>query len=402
MSQVVLTINAGSSSVKFAIFAYGGGGFDELARGQVEGLGANATFTAKRPSGAKTQFALDPSKGAPDHRAAMKAILRWLGEEKLDSNVVAVGHRVLHGGRDITHPARVDAALIATLRTLIPLGELHEPFNILGIEAALEAFPDAPQVACFDTAFHRSQPFVADTYGLPRAYYDEGVRRYGFHGSSFEYVAHRLKTVAPEIADGRVVICHLGNGSSMCAIRHGRAQATTMGMTPLDGLPMGTRAGQIDPGVLFYLMKMKGMSPAEVSDLVTYKSGFKGMSGVSQDMRELEASDSPAAKEAIDYFVYRIRREIGSLAAALDGLDAIVFTGGIGENSPRTRGEALTGMEWLGVRLDAAANAANAQRITTADSKTVALVIKTNEERMIAEHAVNVAGLAAQRAAAAS
>jgi acetate kinase len=396
MGQVVLTINAGSSSVKFATFAYGGGDFEELARGQVEGLGAEAKFTAKRMSGAKTQFALNGGRRSADHRDAMKAILRWLGEEKLDHNVVAVGHRVLHGGRDITRPARVDAALLATLRTLIPLGELHEPFNILGIEAALEAFPGTPQVACFDTAFHRTQPFVADAYGLPRSYYDEGVRRYGFHGSSFEYISQRLKTVAPEIAGGRVVICHLGNGSSMCAIRHGQAQATTMGMTPLDGLPMGTRVGQIDPGVLFYLMKMKGMSPAEVSDLITYKSGLKGMSGISQDMRELEASDSPAAKEAIDYFVYRIRREIGSLAAALDGLDAIVFTGGIGENSPRTRGEVLTGMEWLGVHLDKAANAANAQRITTADSKTVALVVKTNEERMIAEHAVNVAGLAAQ------
>jgi len=402
MSQVVLTINAGSSSVKFAAFAHEGGGFDELARGQVEGLGAKATFTAKRTSGAKTQFALDPGQGAPDHRAAMKAVLRWLGEENLDDNVVAVGHRVLHGGRDFTQPARVDAALLATLRTLIPLGELHEPFNILGIEAAIEAFPKTPQVACFDTAFHRAQPFVADVYGLPRSYYDEGVRRYGFHGLSYEYIARRLKTVAPEIANGRVVVAHLGNGSSLCAIRDGRAAATTMGMTPLDGVPMGTRSGQIDPGVLFFLMKVKGMSLQAVSDLITYNSGLKGLSGISQDMRVLEASDSPAAKEAIDYFVYRIRREIGSLAAALDGLDAIVFTGGIGENSPRTRAEVLTGMDWLGVRLDKAANAANALRVTTADSNTVALVVKTNEERMIAEHAVNVAGLAAQRESAAS
>ena len=401
MSQVVLTLNAGSSSVKFAIFAYGSSGFDELARGQVEGLGAKATFTAKRTSGAKVQFTLDPGQGAPDHRAAMKAILRWLGDEKLDDNVVAVGHRVLHGGRDFTQPAPVDAALLATLRTLIPLGELHEPFNILGIEAAIEAFPKTPQVACFDTAFHRAQPFVADVYGLPRSYYDEGVRRYGFHGLSYEYIARRLKTVAPEIAGGRIVVAHLGNGSSLCAIRNGRAAATTMGMTPLDGVPMGTRSGQIDPGVLFFLMKVKGMSVQEVSDLIHHNAGLKGLSGLSQDMRVLEASDSQGAKEAIDYFVYRIRREIGSLAAALDGLDAIVFTGGIGENSPRTREEVLTGMEWLGLHLDKAANAASAQRITTADSKTMALVVKTNEERMIAEHAVNVAGLAAQLESAA-
>jgi len=401
MAKVVLTINAGSSSVKFAVFAYDGAGFEELARGLVEGLGAQARFTAKRTDGAKKQFALDPGKGAPDHRAGMKAVLRWLDEEKLVDNVVAVGHRVLHGGRDFTHPAPVNDALIATLRTLIPLGELHEPYNILGIEASIEAFPGVPQVACFDTAFHRAQPFVADTYGLPRAYYDEGVRRYGFHGLSYEYIARRLKTVAPEIAEGRVVVAHLGNGSSMCAIKGGRAAATTMGMTPLDGVPMGTRSGQIDPGVLFYLMKVKGMSVQEVSDLIHYNAGLKGLSGISQDMRELEASDSPAAKDAIDYFVYRIRREIGSLAAAIDGLDAIVFTGGIGENSPRTRGEVLTGLEWLGVRLDPAANAASAQRITTADSKCVALVVKTNEERMIAEHAVNVAGLAVQLAPAA-
>ncbi len=401
MGQVILTINAGSSSVKFAIFAYDGGGFEELARGQVEGLGAQAKFAAKRTSGAKTQFSLDPSQGAADHRAAMKAILRWLGDEKLDHNIAAVGHRVVHGGRDFTQPARVDAALLTTLRGLIPLAALHEPYNILGIEAALEAFPETPQVACFDTAFHRTQPFVADVYGLPRSYYDEGVRRYGFHGLSYEYIARRLKTVAPEIAGGRVVVAHLGNGSSLCAIRNGRAAATTMGLTPLDGVPMGTRSGQIDPGVLFFLMNAKGMSVKEVSDLIHYNAGLKGLSGLSQDMRVLEASDSPSAKEAIDYFVYRIRREIGSLAAALDGLDAIVFTGGIGENSPRTRAEALTGMEWLGVRLDKAANAANAQRITTADSKTLALVVKTNEERMIAEHAVNVAGLAAQLESAA-
>jgi acetate kinase len=394
MGQVVLTINAGSSSVKFAVFAFEGGELDELARGQVDGLGAQAKFAAKRTSGAKTQFALDPGQGAADHRAGMKAILSWLSDEKLVDNVVAVGHRVLHGGRDLTKPARVDDALIATLRTVIPLGELHEPFNILGIEAAIEAFPGVPQVACFDTAFHRAQPFVADVYGLPRSYYDEGVRRYGFHGLSYEYIARQLKRVAPEIAAGRVVVAHLGNGSSLCAIRNGRAAATTMGMTPLDGVPMGTRSGQIDPGVLFYLMKVKGMSPLEVSDLIHHNSGLKGLSGISQDMRELEASDSPSAKEAIDYFVYRIRREIGSLAAALDGLDAIVFTGGIGENSPRTRSEVLTGMEWLGVRLDKAANAANAQRISTPDSKTTAFVLKTNEERMIAGHAVAIAGLA--------
>ena len=292
-------------------------------------------------------------------------------------------------------PVVIDDLVMHDLEALTPLAPLHQPHNLAPIRALAAVHPHLPQVACFDTAFHRGHADVATRFALPREFHDAGVRRYGFHGLSYEYIARRLKTVAPEIASGRVVVAHLGNGSSLCAIRNGRAAATTMGMTPLDGVPMGTRSGQIDPGVLFFLMKVKGMSVKEVSDLIHHNSGLKGLSGLSQDMRVLEASDSPAAKEAIDYFVYRIRREIGSLAAALDGLDAIVFTGGIGENSPRTRGEVLTGMEWLGVRLDKAANATNAQRITTADSKTMALVVKTNEERMIAEHAVNVAGLVA-------
>ena len=385
MSQVVLTLNAGSSSVKFAIFAYGSGGFDELARGQVEGLGAKATFTAKRTSGAKVQFTLDPGQGAPDHRAAMKAILRWLGDEKLDDNVVAVGHRVLHGGRDFTQPAPVDAALLATLRTLIPLGELHEPFNILGIEAAIEAFPKTPQVACFDTAFHRAQPFVADVYGLPRSYYDEGVRRYGFHGLSYEYVIGKLGEVAPQHAAGRVIVAHLGNGASMCAIENGHSVASTLGFTAVDGLPMGTRTGALDPGVVLYLLQEKKMDAKQIETLLYKQSGLLGISGISNDMRVLMQSSDPHAKEAVDYFIYRICREMGSLAAAMGGVDGVIFTAGIGEHSPELRTLVLEQCRWLGLGVDPSLNTNGEGRISPSLSKPV-YVIPTDEELMIAMH----------------
>ncbi len=271
---------------------------------------------------------------------------------------------------------------------------MHAPHNLAGIEAALEVFPKAREVACFDTGFHRSHPFVADTFALPRSYYDEGVRRYGFHGLSYEFIARRLRAIAPALAAGRVIVAHLGNGASMCAMRNGRSVSSTMGFTPLDGLPMGTRCGQIDPGVIFYLMTEKGMDVSAVSDLLYKRSGLKGMSGLSHDMRILEASDSPAARDAIAYFVARIRHEIGALAAALDGVDAIVFTAGIGEHAWRVREAALTGMEWLGVRLDPEANRANAQIVTVAGSPTVVYVLPTDEERMIAEHTARTAGLA--------
>jgi len=330
----------------------------------------------------------------------MAAILRWLGDERLDRDVAAVGHRVVPGGPDISAPARIDAALLKTLRGFIPLAPLHQPYNILGVEAALEAFPRTPQIACFDTAFHRSHPFIDDTFALPRSFYDEGVRRYGFHGLSYQYIARRLRAIAPAAAAGRAIVAHLGNGASMCAMRDGRSVASTMSFTPLDGLPMGTRPGQLDPGVLLYLMTAKGMSASAIDDLLQHQSGLKGLSGLSQDMRALEASDSPAARDAIAYFVARIRYEIGGLAAAIEGVDAIVFTAGIGENAWRVREAVLTGMEWLGVRLDKAANQANAQRISAADSATAAFVLKTNEERMIAEHAAETAGLVGSQAEA--
>ena len=393
MSGLILTLNAGSSSVKFAAFAHEAAGLEALATGQIEGLGAKATFLAQSVSGATSEYAFDESHGRVDHRVAVGAILRWLDEARFDRDVVAVGHRIVHGGPDLAEPTRIDAALLARLRQFIPLAPLHQPHNLAGVEAALAAFPTTPQVACFDTAFHRTHAFVEDAFALPRSFYDEGVRRYGFHGLSYEFIARRLRAIAPAVAAGRVIVAHLGNGASMCAMRGGRSVASTMGFTPLDGLPMGTRCGELDPGVVIYLMAEKGMNADAISDLLYKDLGLKGMSGLSHDMRVLEASASAAARDAIAYFVARIRREIGALASTLDGVDAIVFTAGIGENAWRVREAALTGMEWIGVRLDREANRANAQLVSAADSRVAVLVVHTDEERMIAEHTAATAGL---------
>ncbi len=345
MSNVVLTLNAGSSSLKFAAFAtINGGGLNQLALGQIEGIGATAKGSVKTASGERSELAFDPTVGRVDHQAAMGGILGWLKSAGHASSVIAVGHRVVHGGPDLVDPMLINGEAMAKLRRLIPLAPLHQPHNLAGVEAAMEAFPSTPQVACFDTAFHRSHPFVADTFALPRSYYDEGVRRYGFHGLSYEYIMRKLRSIAPQVAREDVVIAHLGNGASMCAVTNGRSIASTMGFTAVDGLPMGTRCGQIDPGVLLYLMAAKGMNADQISDLLYKNSGLKGMSGISQDMRELEASDSPAAREAIDYFVARAQRELAGLAATVDGIEGIVFTAGIGEHSWRVREGILKGM----------------------------------------------------------
>ena len=396
MTKVVLTLNAGSSSLKFAVFAASdNGALNLLASGQIQGIGATprGAVTAAA-TGAKTDLVFDPSLGRVDHQAAIGAILGWLRKAGYDNSVAAVGHRIVHGGPDLAKPMLIDAAVVAKLQRLIPLAPLHQPHNIAGIEAAMNAFPSVPQVACFDTAFHRSQPFVSDTYALPRSYYDEGVRRYGFHGLSYEYIMRKLRSIAPQVAREDVVIAHLGNGASMCAVTNGRSIASTMGFTALDGLPMGTRCGQIDPGVLLYLMAAKGMNADQISDLLYNKSGLKGMSGISQDMRELEASDSPAAHDAIAYFVERIRRELAGLAATVNGIEGIVFTAGIGEHSWRVREAVLKGMEWLGALIDDEANRASAQIISSRSSKTIIFVIPTDEERMIAEHTIATAGVA--------
>ena len=391
MDSVILTLNAGSSSLKFAAFAQvKGAELNPLASGEIEGIGATAEGSVTTAAGEKSVLRFDGSDSV-DHVAAMGAILGWLKQAGYDSSVAAVGHRIVHGGADYSEPVLIDKATLAKLRALIPLAPLHQPHNIAGVEAAMRSFPSTPQVACFDTAFHRAHPFIHDTYALPRSYYDEGVRRYGFHGLSYEFIVRKLRKIAPEAARKDVIIAHLGNGASMCAVRDGRAVATTMGFTALDGLAMGTRCGQIDPGVALYLMAEKKMSVDAISDLLWKNSGLKGMSGLSQDMRELEASDKPAAREAIAYFVSRIRRELGALAATVSGADAVVFTAGIGEHSWKVREAALKDMEWMGIHLDAEANRAHAQVISAKDSPTTVFVIPTNEELMIAEHTVATA-----------
>ena len=391
MSRIVLTFNAGSSSLKFAAFGVDNGDIRRIAAGQVEGIGAIPKGSAHRATGEKAELTFDPKASRVDHHVATRAILGWLESVGYASGIVAVGHRVVHGGLDLIEPTRVDASVLAKLRKLIPLAPLHEPHNIAGIEAAMTAFPSIPQVACFDTAFHRTHPFVADTFALPRSYYEEGIRRYGFHGLSYEYITKRLFAAAPQIAREDVIVAHLGNGASMCAIKNGHSVASTMGFTAVDGLPMGTRCGQLDPGVLLYLMAEKKMDAQQISDLLYKESGLKGMSGISQDMRELEASDDPRAREAIEYFVHRVRRELAGLAATVDGIEGVVFTGGIGEHSWRVRKAVLTGMEWMGIQLDEEANLASAAIISAKTSSAMVFVIPTDEEQMIAEHTIATA-----------
>ena len=392
MDSVILTLNAGSSSLKFAAFRLVDGGEPNLlASGQIEGIGATAKGAVNTASGETAELSFERSGARVDHVAAMGSILDWLKKAGYDSSIAAVGHRIVHGGPQYAEPVLIDDPTLAKLRALIPLAPLHQPHNVAGVEAAMKAFPSTPQVACFDTAFHRSHPFIDDTYALPRSYYDEGVRRYGFHGLSYEFITRKLRTMAPQIAREDVIIAHLGNGASMCAVRDGRAVASTMGFTALDGLAMGTRCGQLDPGVVLYLMAEKKMSADEISDLLWKNSGLKGMSGLSQDMRELEASTSPAARDAIAYFVSRIRRELAGLAATVDGAEAIVFTAGIGEHSWKVREAVLSDMKWMGIHIDTQANRANAQIISAKNSPTIVFVIPTNEELMIAEHTVRTA-----------
>jgi acetate kinase len=386
-SAVLLTLNAGSSSVKFA--AYNATpDLDWLASGQVEGLGACARFSVKAADLETVAFTpiLD---GRADHGGAVRAILQWLQRAQAGRPVAAVSHRVVHGGVALTEPVPVDDALLAQLDRLVPLAPLHQPHNLAGIRAAHDAFPGTPQIACFDTAFHRSHPFVADTFALPRRYYDDGIRRYGFHGLSYEFIARRLRELDPALAQGRVLVAHLGNGASMCAMHNGRSVASTMGFTALDGLPMGTRCGQLDPGVLLYLMSEQGMDAQAISDLLYRESGLRGLSGESHDVRTLEASTSPAAREALAYFTDRGRREIGGLASCLGGIDGLVMTGGIGENAARVRSAMLTDMEWMGIAIDHEANLRHETVISTPASRVRVLVLKTDEERMLAEHALH-------------
>jgi len=391
MVQHILTLNAGSSSIKFALFELEAE-LSERLRGEVDGLGTSAShLLAKQDDKTIADERLDAEQAA-NHETALDVVLALLRKTIGRSAIEAVGHRVVHGGVDFTQPIMLDAASLDEVEKLTPLAPLHQPHNLAGIRAAQRAFPDAVQVACFDTAFHRSHPWVNDTYALPRAFYDQGIRRYGFHGLSYEYVTGRLREIAPSYAQGRVAVMHLGNGASMCAIRNGRSVGSTMGFTALDGLPMGTRCGELDPGVVLYLLQEKGMTAAEVTDLLYQRSGLKGLSALSQDMRELEAAGTAEATQAIDYFVFRIRRELGAMAAILSGLDAVVFCGGIGEHAWRIRARVCRDFAWLGIELDDGRNQAGETVISTDGSRVRVFVVTTDEEAMIARHTTALLG----------
>jgi len=382
MEPVILVLNSGSSSIKFSLYT----GPEVNLKGQISGLGAEPFLDlTSQTSGRKIARSLTASE-ACTHASALKTLLPILDEDLGGRPVAAVGHRVVHGGTAHDVPVTLTDTVLKDLRALEPLAPLHQPHNLAGIEAARAAFPKAKQTACFDTAFHRKHPWVNDTFALPRPLYDEGVRRYGFHGLSYEYICDFLKQNMPDAHSGRVVIAHLGNGASMCAVRAGQSIGSTMGFTALDGLPMGTRCGQLDPGVLLYLMTTKGMSPQEISDLLYKESGLKGLSGISQDMRTLIKSDDVKAAEAIDYYVFRIRRELGAMAAVLNGIDTLVFTGGIGENASYIRERVCADQDWLGFHIDQDHNRDGAMRISTDISRASVLVIPTNEEEMIRRH----------------
>jgi acetate kinase len=387
----IAVLNAGSSSIKFALYA-DAPDLPLLFRGQIEQIGVAPHLSAKDAAGNPVAEASWPAKGF-DHRSGTQIVLETARDLLAGAKVRGVGHRVVHGGTDFAEPVLVDAGVLAALETLKPLAPLHQPHNLAPIAAIAEAAPHIAQVACFDTAFHRRQPQLAQMFAVPRRLTDAGVRRYGFHGLSYEYVSRRLAEIAPELHAGRVIVCHLGNGASLCALRGGSSVATTMGFTAVDGLMMGTRCGTIDPGVLIYLMDEEGMDARAIESLVYKQSGLLGVSGISSDMRALRASEAPEAGEAIALFVYRIVREIGSLAAALGGLDAIVFTGGIGEHDALTRLEVAEGCAWLGLTLDAARNEAGAGQISAGESRLAALVVPTDEEKMIARHTAALLGL---------
>lgn len=395
-TEVLLTLNAGSSSIKFALFDV-----DSLApqlSGSVDGLGGQVVFKASSDDGSlQVEHRWDGTAKPPaDHRGALQWSMRWLREHLSEVRVVAVGHRVVHGGIAFEGPVAIDDAVMSALQTLVPLAPLHQPHNLAGIVAAQESFGSVPQVACFDTAFHRGMAFNEEAFALPRHFHAEGVRRYGFHGLSYEYIAGQLRAQDPGEAMGRVVAAHLGNGASLCALRQGRSVAATMGFSALDGLPMGTRSGRVDPGVLLYLLEQRQMSGADLSRLLYHESGLKALSGgLSHDMRTLERAATADAEQAIDYFVAAVVREIGMLAATLKGIDALVFTGGIGENSQRVRREVMQGLGWLGVAMDEGRNTAQDQLLSAAGSRVLCLRIATDEESTIARHTARVAALQA-------
>jgi acetate kinase len=382
--RVILVLNAGSSSIKFCVFRRDGSATVRDLRGQVSGLSTQPRFTLRRGDTAIADVAL--GDGPLAHADALDHLISAVQQELGAARIEGVGHRVVHGGLEFMAPIVVNGSILQRLDRYVPLAPLHQPHNLAAIHAMLQRLPGVPQVACFDTAFHRTIPEVAQLFALPPRFAEAGIRRYGFHGLSYEYIASRLPALDARAAAGRTVVFHLGNGSSMCAIEAGRSLATTMGFTAVDGLPMGTRCGAMDPGVVLFLMDELKLGPREIERLIYNESGLLGMSGVSSDVRDLLASGEPDAALALEVFIYRAGRELGSLAAALGGLDAIVFTAGIGENQPEIRARIAQQAAWLGVELDPVANGAHGPRISTAGSRAAAWVIPTDEESMIARH----------------
>jgi acetate kinase len=393
MDDYALVLNAGSSSLKFCVYRRSEAEHWRLeARGQIEGIGTSPRLSVKDADGASlADQTLDAT--VCDGRGALDALASWLRSSYGGARVLGVGHRVVHGGALHARPTVVSRQVLAELRQLIPLAPLHQPHNLAAIEAVFERLPDVPQVACFDTSFHRGHSAVADLVPLPRNLCQSGLQRYGFHGLSYEYVASVLPQVAPEIAQGRVIVAHLGSGASLCALKNGKSVDSTLSFTALDGLCMGTRPGTVDPGVILYLFQNLGLSAKQVEDILYKRSGLLGISGISNDMRDLLTSSEPGARLAVDYFVYRAAKEIGALAAVLGGIDGLVFTAGIGENSAELRRRICESSAWLGLKFDAKANARNGPRISHPGSKVSGWVIPTNEELMIARHTGRLLGL---------
>jgi acetate kinase len=398
MDDYALVINAGSSSLKFCVYRRPAEDVWRLeSRGQIDGIGTSPRLTAKNAAGdSLASEKLDASVG--DGRAALGVLAEWLRARYGGSRVLGVGHRVVHGGAKYAGPCIVTPEVLEDLRGLVPLAPLHQPYNIGAIEAVSERLPGVPQVACFDTSFHRGQPAVAELVPLPKAIRDAGVQRYGFHGLSYEYIASALPAVAPDVADGRVIVAHLGSGASLCAMKARKSMDSTLGFTALDGLCMGTRPGSLDPGVVLHLFQTMGLSAADVEKLLYKQSGLIGISGISNDMRDLLTNPEPAARLAVDYFVYQAAKHIGALAAVLGGVDALVFTAGIGEHSTEIRRRICEASAWLGVSLDSGGNAGHGPRISTSSSRVSAWVVPTNEELMIARHTGALLGISGRRA----
>lgn len=383
MTDAILTLNVGSSSVKYALYSYDGG-ISRLAKGKIGGIGAHPMLESIDAS--RTKKCERIKEGLPsDHTELIRWLLDWIAREFSEFTITAAGHRIVHGGLEYVKPTLLTPKIVDALSMLSPLAPDHQPLNLAGVSSVAHRWPDVPQIACFDTAFHRTQPRIAQLYALPREYSDDGVMRYGFHGLSYEYIAAELPDHAGPRAEGRVIVAHLGHGASMCSMIGRKSQATSMGFTALDGLVMGQRCGDLDPGVVLYLMRARKMDAPAIEKLLSHQSGLLGVSGVSSDMRTLLDSDDINAKEAVDLFVYRAAREIGSLVSAIGGLDVLVFTGGIGENSAEIRDRISSECTWLGVRIDEQKNRTGAIRISSDDSAIDIFALPTNEELVIAQ-----------------